>query len=83
MVSMSILNLRDAVLSEQNRNHDGGKVQDFIDGLDEETRQQLDELMLDSSIQTRALWKTLKENGLTASETTFRIFRKERLSAGE
>ncbi len=80
---MSILNLRDAVLQEQNRNQDGGKVQDFIDGLDEETRAQLDDMIFDQSIQTRALWKTLKEVGLTASETTFRQYRNARRVTSE
>lgn len=79
MVLMNISNLRDAVVEEQSSTQPDGVVESFMSSLDDATRNELEDLLSDRTIQTRALWKVLKANGLNASETTFSVYRRGRI----
>lgn len=82
LFGMKIEDLRESVLSKQKPTTKSFKIQAFIDTLDDETVALLHEMLMDTSLyETRALWKSLKENGLDAGETTFRVFRDDYRSA--
>lgn len=70
------IDIRSAVMQYQSSRSPGSRVEDFLKSLSDEDRSEVEDVLHDPTIQTRALWKALTKLGLVVGETTFRDYRR-------